>query len=180
MCLPAVRKGHLEFPGGPSNQLTKSRGRQAIVNNLPGRLPGCLDLLVIVKYLSAMPPPDSPIGPQSSYFASITMSTGDSDMDMSEDVQGVPAYPSYEEYSRGQGVLHGINNSRAFHRLIVRLEGPLATSVSVMNEEEDPDAPCEPYYHEATDTWHPISQEQLCDPPISSVKTTFGCLEEWE
>ncbi|KAH7376989.1 hypothetical protein B0T11DRAFT_347292 [Plectosphaerella cucumerina] len=60
------------------------------------------------------------------------MSTGDSDMDTSEDVQGTPATLPTKSIPEVKG------------------------------------------------TWHPISQEQLCDPPISSVKTMFGCLEQWE
>lgn len=110
---------------------------------------------------------------------SLTMSTGGD----AETVQGTPTYPSYEEFSQSHGVRHGPNQSRAFLRLVIRLEGPLSTAVSVMNEEEDPDAPWEPYCREtAADglVWHPISQEPLCDPAISSIQTKVWCLSDWQ
>jgi hypothetical protein len=112
---------------------------------------------------------------QASNCANINMST--------EDVQGTPIHPSYEEVAQSNGIRFVPNQSRAFQRLVIRLEGPLSTAVSVMNEEEDPDGPWEPYYQETADgspAWHPISQESICDPPISSIKTTISCLEQWE
>ncbi|KAH6684970.1 hypothetical protein F5X68DRAFT_262827 [Plectosphaerella plurivora] len=102
--------------------------------------------------------------------------------DDAENVQGTPTYPSFEELLQRPGQVLGPNRSEAFQRLVIRLEEPLSTAVSVMNERQDPDAPWEPYCTETVNgpVWHPISQELLCNPPISSIKTKVGSLSNWE
>ncbi|KAH7013157.1 hypothetical protein EDB80DRAFT_709429, partial [Ilyonectria destructans] len=73
-------------------------------------------------------------------------------------------------------------NTEAAKRLCWPLRGPLQTSVFVLEGPANPDGPREAYFHQTLgDTsWHPISQEPLIEPQVSSVSITLSPLNDWE
>lgn len=70
--------------------------------------------------------------------------------------------------------------SPAARRLYWTLAGPLHSSaITVMPEDENPDAPREPYFRGADD-WHPISREPMCaDWPQASITVHESKLQDW-
>ncbi len=87
-------------------------------------------------------------------------------------------FPSFEERWAVQD--YTVLTPHAY-RIRWTLEGPLATSVSVMKQSlvdpDDDEAP-EPYYQGST--WHPFSNSPLTDPPISSIRVHVNPLDEWD
>jgi len=72
--------------------------------------------------------------------------------------------------------------TQKFKRLFWTLNGPLSTSIFVLNESRDVDGPREPYFHQTLDgtSWHPVSEAPLTEPRISSVAFELDVLCRWE
>jgi hypothetical protein len=43
-----------------------------------------------------------------------------------------------------------------------------------------PNGPLEPYYNQASDTWHPVAQLPITEPKVSSITVRVYQLEEWD
>lgn len=69
----------------------------------------------------------------------------------------------------------------AFLRLLWTLQGPLSTSIMVMAEKQNPDTPREAYFRQtlAGTTWHPVADEALTQPPVSSITVGVYHLDMW-
>ncbi|RYP59998.1 hypothetical protein DL769_008315 [Monosporascus sp. CRB-8-3] len=70
----------------------------------------------------------------------------------------------------------------ALKRLYWTLQGPISTEIFVMEEEQNPDSPREAYFRQtlAGTSWHPISQEALTEPKVSSITVKVDDLKTWE
>lgn len=84
-----------------------------------------------------------------------------------------PEFPDYKEPS--EGIL----------RLYWTLDGPLENAIQVApTRYYEPDAVMEPYFRPATDntpaSWHPVSQESLLLPAVSSFTAKVGTMDDWE
>lgn len=67
-------------------------------------------------------------------------------------------------------------------RLYWTLQGPLSTSISVMGEDLDPDAPREAYFRQtlAGTTWHPVAREPVTEQPVASLTVHEENLADWQ
>lgn len=101
------------------------------------------------------------------------------------------SFPSYEERQRQElanGPEHKTNISPDARRIRWTLNGPLETSISIVQSgrvfglEEVP----EPYYlgdkedHEGSPDWHPISRSPFSEPQVSSAKLAVDPLDDWD
>ncbi|RYP20797.1 hypothetical protein DL767_009382 [Monosporascus sp. MG133] len=70
----------------------------------------------------------------------------------------------------------------ATKRLYWTLQGPISTEIFVMDEEQNPDSPRKAYFRQtfAGTSWHPISQEALTEPKLSSITVSVDELRDWE
>lgn len=96
---------------------------------------------------------------------------------MSDAQSEAEVYPSFASFRRRETLpLPSI----AAMRLIWTLDGPL-TSLMVMNEGRDPDAPLEPYYQQTGEGtgWHAIAEMPLTRHKISSVTVNIRPFERW-
>ncbi|KAF7550224.1 hypothetical protein G7Z17_g5854 [Cylindrodendrum hubeiense] len=90
--------------------------------------------------------------------------------------------PSFKE-SRLAG--NSAKNTNVINRLFWSLGGPLETSIFVLEDAANPEGPREPYFRQTTGgtSWHPISQESLTEPRVSSVSVSIlplsDCEEGW-
>ncbi len=69
-------------------------------------------------------------------------------------------------------------------RLFWSLNGPLTTSVWIMEDAFSPNSR-EPYFRQTTGagtttSWHPASQSPLTEPKVSSITVSVNDLDEWE
>ncbi|RKU41066.1 hypothetical protein DL546_002573 [Coniochaeta pulveracea] len=102
------------------------------------------------------------------------------------------SFPSYEERQQQElanGSEHKTNISPDARRIRWALNGPLETSISVVQcgRVFDPEEVPEPYYlgdkedHEGGPAcWHSISRSPLSEPRVSSVKVVVDPLDEWD
>ncbi|KAI0382817.1 hypothetical protein F5Y04DRAFT_252396 [Hypomontagnella monticulosa] len=67
-------------------------------------------------------------------------------------------------------------------RIFWSLNGPLSTSVWVLEDASDPDSAREAYFRQTIGgtTWHPVSQSQLTQPGVSSITVRVSDLENRE
>jgi len=86
--------------------------------------------------------------------------------------------PSFEELREAQ---QHIRHSPATKRLFWSLDGPLSTSIKIMENFSNPDS-LEPYFRQTTGgtSWHPISESPLTDPKMSSVTVHVYEFDWWE
>ncbi|KFY78106.1 hypothetical protein V499_02647 [Pseudogymnoascus sp. VKM F-103] len=73
-------------------------------------------------------------------------------------------------------------DSASSERIFCTLNGPLSTSIWVLDKRDNPTS-IEPYLQltaEGTSTWHPISQTPMTKPPVSSILVRVFALEYWE
>lgn len=87
------------------------------------------------------------------------------------------SYPSYEEHYPSGLVL-----SKPGGRLFWNLQGPLSTSVFVMDEDENPDGPREAFSQQTLSEviWHSIAELAATEPKVSSIAVTESSLDMWE
>ncbi|KAH6714440.1 hypothetical protein BKA61DRAFT_605278 [Leptodontidium sp. MPI-SDFR-AT-0119] len=88
------------------------------------------------------------------------------------DAQG--PFPSFEELKSARVI---VSKSPAGFRLFWSLDGPFPEAISVMQDRHTPTS-LTPYY--SNGTWHPISQEPISVPKISSVTVGVNQLDHWE
>lgn len=87
--------------------------------------------------------------------------------------------PSYGDLRQAhQQPRHG----DATGRLFWQIQGPLETNVFVLSDAKNPDSAREPYVQQSSNSisWHPISQESLTRPPVSSIIVEVDQLKSWE
>lgn len=72
--------------------------------------------------------------------------------------------------------------SKAGRRLYWTLQGPLESSISVLPEDLNPDAPREAYFYQtlAETLWHPISHEAITEQPVASIIVEEEHLSDWQ
>ncbi|RFU27606.1 hypothetical protein B7463_g8738, partial [Scytalidium lignicola] len=102
-----------------------------------------------------------------------------SDTEQAEEVEEAEL-PSLKELRHRPG-LH-IRLSDDARRIFRSLGGPLATSIWIMENPNNPDSR-EPYFRQTTGTgtsWHPASQSALTDPKVSSITVCVYDLDLWE
>ncbi|EGP89500.1 uncharacterized protein MYCGRDRAFT_91538 [Zymoseptoria tritici IPO323] len=90
-----------------------------------------------------------------------------------------PLYPIYEALRNAAQPVHPSSSAR---RLLWNLNGPLERAISVLPSETPThgvNMPSEPLYDSATETRHPIAQEPVSTPKVSSVTVGVYQLEEW-
>ncbi|SMR48404.1 unnamed protein product [Zymoseptoria tritici ST99CH_1E4] len=90
-----------------------------------------------------------------------------------------PLYPTYEALRTAAQPVHPSSSAR---RLLWMLNGPLHSAITVLSSEittHGVNMPSEPLYDPATDIWHPIAQEPVSTPKVSSVTVGVCQLEEW-
>lgn len=99
------------------------------------------------------------------------------------------SFPSYEERHRQElpkGRGHQTRISPDARQIRWTLNGPLETSISIvqLGSEFDPEEVPEPYYLGKEDdnegNWHPFSRSPLSEPKVSSVKLFVNPLDEWD
>ena len=95
------------------------------------------------------------------------------------DVQDTDPLPDYDTL-RKAGKLP--RSTHEFGRLFWSLQGPLSTSILVMEERRNVDGPREPYFRQTLSgtTWHPISQASLTVPKVSSITVKVDELNIWQ
>ncbi|KAK4104705.1 hypothetical protein N658DRAFT_492798 [Parathielavia hyrcaniae] len=72
------------------------------------------------------------------------------------------------------------HTSVAGKRLFWRLNGPLEAAIQVApSEYYEPGDMMEPYFG-PDGSPHPVSQESLLEPPVSSITARAGCFDRWE
>lgn len=78
-----------------------------------------------------------------------------------------------------------IKNTKVINRLFWSLGGPLETSIFILEDAANPKGPREPYFRQTTGgtSWHPVSQESLTEPRVSSISVSIlplhDCEEDW-
>ncbi|KFZ06949.1 hypothetical protein V501_06908 [Pseudogymnoascus sp. VKM F-4519 (FW-2642)] len=73
-------------------------------------------------------------------------------------------------------------DSASSERIFCTLNGPLSTSIWVLDKRDNPTS-IEPYLQltaEGTSTWHAISQTPMTKPPVPSILVRVHALEYWE
>ncbi|OBT52568.1 hypothetical protein VE04_07189 [Pseudogymnoascus sp. 24MN13] len=73
-------------------------------------------------------------------------------------------------------------DSASSERIFCTLNGPLSTSIWVLDKRDNPTS-IEPYLQltaEGTSTWHAISQTPMTKPPVPSILVRVFALEYWE
>lgn len=86
--------------------------------------------------------------------------------------------PSFESLkSSGRHVRPSID----FIRLRWWLSGPVSTKIKVLASAFDPTSPQSPYKSGEDDapTFHPIFESPVSHPPVSSIRVTVSCLDNW-
>lgn len=89
-------------------------------------------------------------------------------------ISNSPSYPTFEELFN---VRTKVTPSTAGRRIFWELNGPFPAALHVMKNIHSPTS-LTPYF--SNGTWHPISQESLCEPKISSVIVSVTQLQNWE
>ncbi|KAH6869675.1 hypothetical protein B0T10DRAFT_501306 [Thelonectria olida] len=86
--------------------------------------------------------------------------------------------PSYSESSRAGRYPR---TTDAVQRLFWSLQGPLQANVFVLEDPANPDGTREAYFRQTLSgtSWHPISQEPLTQPGVSSVAVEASPLAGW-
>ncbi|KAH6983655.1 hypothetical protein BKA56DRAFT_520050 [Ilyonectria sp. MPI-CAGE-AT-0026] len=76
---------------------------------------------------------------------------------------------------------HSTKNTKDINRLFWSLGGPLETSIFILEDAANPEGPREPYFRQTAGgaTWHPISQESLTEPRVSSISVSILPLNDW-
>jgi hypothetical protein len=89
---------------------------------------------------------------------------------------GTSSYPSYNALRKAH---QPVRISLAAQRLYWTFQGPLSTAVTVMDEDQNPDAPREAYFSQtlAGTSWHSVAQEAFTEPKVSSITVTIDALE---
>lgn len=83
-------------------------------------------------------------------------------------------FPSFEDLKSAQTIIW---KSPAGVRLFWSLDGPFPEAISVMQDRHNPTS-LTPYF--SNGTWHPISQEPISVPKISSITVGVNELDDWE
>ncbi|KAH9216064.1 hypothetical protein DL95DRAFT_388074 [Leptodontidium sp. 2 PMI_412] len=83
-------------------------------------------------------------------------------------------FPSFEELKSAQTIIW---KSPAGFRLFWSLDGPFPETISVMQDRHNPTS-LTPYF--SNGAWHPIAQEPISVPKISSITVGVDELDGWE
>jgi len=99
-------------------------------------------------------------------------------IDLSHLGQGPIVYFTPEEWER-------INNppiphlSESGRRLFWTLQGPLSTSITVLNEDRNPDGPREPYLPAGAEVHHPIGNDPISTLPVVTLTVSEENIDGW-
>ncbi|RFU75895.1 hypothetical protein TARUN_6357 [Trichoderma arundinaceum] len=101
-----------------------------------------------------------------------------SNSNISPDVGSSEPLPTFESLQKAQ---KGPTLSHEAACLFWSLQDSLKTSIFVMRNKKSPDPPLEPYFRQTLDAanWHPLSQEPMTRPPVSSITVDVYELENW-
>lgn len=95
------------------------------------------------------------------------------------DSQDTDPLPDFETLRKGRNTPR---STIEFCRVAWPIQGPLSTSLFVLDKQWEVDGPSEPYFRRTSSgtTWHPVSQEPVTKPKVSSITVEVRDLEWWQ